>query len=263
MQRVANGRSVAVWVSALALCVLGSGSVEGRAQVAGVADSVMTRFEAANAAYEEGRYEEAVAAYRRLLDDGHASGALYHNLGNAYMRREKLGQAIRFYEKARRLRPNDPQIAHSLEQARRRAGVYPDRFPPNGVRAQVRAWPSQGLFIGGLLLLGGGLFLAVAWARPGQPGPWRHPAVWGPIVGGSLLVVGALSGSALQAQDRHAVVIAGQASLHDTPGGEATADTALAEGTLLEIRESRNGWVAVRTADGTFGWVRTQAVGEI
>jgi len=225
--------------------------------------SAAARLEAANTAYEQGRYGRAVERYRALLDEGYASGALYYNLANAYVRLGRWGQAIRYYEKARPLLGSDPRLSHNLEQARRRAGVYPDALPPRGLAGAVEGWPALALLVAGLLCLLGGGAVAVAWTRPGTGPPGRHPAVWGPFAAGGLLVAVALGVSAVQAGQQRAVVIADRTPLHPAPSTDAPADTTLAEGTLLEVRRRQGGWAAVRGANGVDGWVPADGLGGI
>ena len=226
-------------------------------------DSLTHRFEAATALHTQGQYERAADAYRALLDAGHASAPLYYNLGNAYARLDRLGQAIRYYEKARRLRSGDPRITHNLEQVRRRAGVYPAVLPPRGLPGIVQNWAPLALFVAGWLLLSSGLAVAVAWATPGRPGSWRHPLVWGPLAGGLLLVAVALGTSFLQSQEQRAVVVATKAALRTAPTPPAVSDTTLPEGTMLAVRGHRAQWTQVRLADGTVGWVPARALGDI
>ena len=40
-------------------------------------------FEAANKAYNEGNYAEAIPKYKSILETGNHSAAIYYNLGNA------------------------------------------------------------------------------------------------------------------------------------------------------------------------------------
>ncbi len=260
--RIATGGRRLLLVLAVGVAAWGVGLGPGAAAQA-QPDSVAARFEAANAAYQQRRYVQAIARYERLLSDGHASGALYYNLANAYVRRDQLGQAIRHYEKARPLLGNDARLDHSLEQARRRAGVYPGTLPPRGLRGLVEGWPVRLLFVAGLLLVCAGLGLAVARTGPGRASPWRRPAVWGPVLAGSLGLAVAFGASALQDASHRAVVIADGAALHDTPNASAPPDTTLPEGTLLEVRGHRDGWAAVRGGDGTTGWVPSRALGDV
>ena len=138
--------------------LLGSLVLQGGA--AAQPDRLDRSFERATAAYRQGQYARAVERYRGILDSGYASGALYYNLGNAYVRLDRLGPAIRYYEKARRLWPDDPRLRHNLEQARRRAGVYPERLgqgPPQTLADLVRGGSPLALFGVGGLLFGVGL----------------------------------------------------------------------------------------------------------
>ena len=56
-------------------------------------------FDVANAAYADGRYEEAAAGYEALLAEG-PNATLYYNLGNARFKQGELAQAILNYERA-------------------------------------------------------------------------------------------------------------------------------------------------------------------
>jgi len=244
------------------LLVLGGLSLLGRPAGA-QPDSLDQRFEAATTAYTQGQYARAVDAYRALLADGYTSGALYYNLGNAYVRLDQLGQAIRYYEKARRLRPSDPRTAHNLEQARRRAGVYPSVLPPRGLQGLVQDGSPLAFFLAGWLLLGSGLAVAVVWGAPGSARSWRHPLVWGPVAGGLLLVAVAMGTSFAQSQERRAIVVARQAPLRAAPTPTAAADTTLPEGAMLAVQRHQAQWTQVRLADGTVGWVPARALGAL
>ena len=72
-----------------------------------------TDFDAANAAYAEGRYEEAATIYQALIDE-QPDATLYYNLGNARFKQGELAQAILNYERALRLQPNHKDAQYNL-----------------------------------------------------------------------------------------------------------------------------------------------------
>ena len=226
-------------------------------------DSLRRQFEAAGEAYVQGRYERAVEIYRTLLDDDHASAALYHNLGNAYVRLDRVGPAVWAYEKARQLRPDDPRLQHNLEYVRRRAELAGIGLPPRGLAALVAGWSPLFLFVGGLLLLSVGAVGAVLRADADQGLAWWAPIAWGPVVAGLLLVVGALGTSSVQAQDRRAVVTIEAASLRTAPTDTAASDSTLKGGTMVEVKAFRGSWRRVRLGDGTGGWLPSAALREV
>ncbi len=78
-------------------------------------------FVGANAAFDAGRYSEAIGLYRRLLENGSENGHLHYNLGNAYLRNGELGQAIASYRRSLFFLPRDQDARANLEFARKSA----------------------------------------------------------------------------------------------------------------------------------------------
>ena len=233
------------------------------ASVAAQPDRLLRRFETANEAYAQGRYEQAVEGYRDILGAGYASVALYHNLGNAYVRLGRTGPAVWAYEKGRRLRPNDPRLRHNLEHVRQQAGLPQTGLPPRGFAALVTGWSSLLLFGTGVLLLSAGLLGAVFWRAPDRTLAWRAPISWGPVAIGVLLVIVALGTSYVQAHDHPAVVMPESVPLRTAPAETATPDTTIGAGTMLEIQSDQENWARVRLRDHSEGWVRTRTLGEM
>jgi tetratricopeptide (TPR) repeat protein len=78
------------------------------------------------ATYKKGDYDTAVARFQALVDAGHSSGELYYNLGNACFKADRLGHAIWWYERAKRLMPGDPDLKFNLNHARSRIQDQPE-----------------------------------------------------------------------------------------------------------------------------------------
>ena len=88
-------------------------------------DSPTVVFERGNAYYQSGDFPAAERAYRSLLDQGVDSGSLYYNLGNSCFKQKKLGEAIYYWEKARRKLPGDAEN-HREPAIRKSPGCGPD-----------------------------------------------------------------------------------------------------------------------------------------
>ena len=73
----------------------------------------------ANAAYEAGRFEEAIELYRQLRKRGLDNGRLLYNLGNAYLRNGELGHAVASYRRSLALMPRDQDTRANLDFARK------------------------------------------------------------------------------------------------------------------------------------------------
>src|SRR3990172_12167297 len=96
--------------SILILCLFSSANGE-------MAQNPKYTFYKANTLYEEGKFDEAIVEYQKLLKDNVESGNLYYNLGNCYFKKGEPGRAILNYERAKRLIPQDSDLKSNYEYA--------------------------------------------------------------------------------------------------------------------------------------------------
>ena len=73
---------------------------------------------AADSAYVNGNYSEAIEIYEQIIADENESADLYYNLGNAYYKADNIAKAILNFERALLLSPSDDDIKFNLELAR-------------------------------------------------------------------------------------------------------------------------------------------------
>ena len=216
-------------------------------------------FEAANAAYADGRYDEAVTIYQSLLDE-QPNATLYYNLGNARFKQGELAQAILNYERALRLKPNYKDAKYNLAFAQSR---IVDNIPEQDfflsswartVRNQLseRTWIrlSIGLFI--LALAGLLLFLLgrAMWVRKTA----FHTA-WIALL---FSLVTGLNAASLHNRDtlrNEAIITQGVVNAKSSPDRSGTDLFTLHEGTKVTIRETIGEWVNVHVGSNE-GWIR-------
>lgn len=86
-------------------------------------------FLAAMEAYKSGDYAAAVKDLEAIAAAGVRNGRLYYNLGNAHLKNNDLGRAILWYERARILIPNDPDLRFNYEYARSQTKDLPEGGP--------------------------------------------------------------------------------------------------------------------------------------
>ncbi len=210
-------------------------------------------------------FGESAALLRQVVSDGADNAGVHFNLGNAYVQSGDIGRGIASYLRAQRLAPYDRAIAANLATARTDIATK----------------------IGGDAVSDGS---RIAWWRVVGEGPrlWTAIVAWTacwvlvawPLITGSLgsralravraagLVVALLSGATvgidrwLAATRPLAVVIAGDVVVRkgNGDGFEAQVAEKLNPGVECMVLESRPGWLRVRLADGTEGWVREEQV---
>jgi tetratricopeptide (TPR) repeat protein len=71
----------------------------------------------AEAAFDRGDYAKAVSDYEQIVKSGAVNGHLYYNLGMAYFRQGKRGDAVAAFLAARRYLPRDPDTAANLKHS--------------------------------------------------------------------------------------------------------------------------------------------------
>ncbi|HSR88166.1 MAG TPA: hypothetical protein VLL07_04380, partial [Pontiella sp.] len=80
-------------------------------------------FDKAQAAYDDGRYAEAVILYESMVSNGVANTEVIYNLANAYFKDGDLPNAVWHYRAAWYSAPRDPDIRANLQFALSAAGA--------------------------------------------------------------------------------------------------------------------------------------------
>jgi len=218
-----------------------------------------TTFDEANAAYADGRYDDAAAMYQSLLDE-QPDAQVYYNLGNAYFKQGELAQSILAYERALRLNPNDKDAKYNLAFAQSRITdniTEQDFFLTSWARAirnqlKEQTWLilSIGLFL--LTLIGISLFLLnrTTWLRK-----TAFHVAWIALL---FSLIAGLNARSLHQRDtlrNEAIITQGIVNAKSSPDRSGTDLFTLHEGTKVTIRETIGEWVNVRVGRNE-GWIR-------
>ena len=216
-------------------------------------------FDAANAAYADGRYEEAAAMYQSLLDE-QPDATLYYNLGNARFKQGELAQAILNYERALRLKPNYKDAQYNLAFAQSRITdniVEQDFFLSSWARTMrnslsERTWwsTSIGLFICALIALLLFLLGRELWLRK-----TAFHVAWIALL--FSLIAGLNAGSLRQRNTlrNEAIITQGVVNVKSSPDRSGTDLFTIHEGTKVTIRETLGEWVNVSVGSNE-GWMK-------
>lgn len=230
-------------------------------------DVAVRAFDEGNDHFRDGRYEEAIDAYLTAVENGYASGALYYNLGLAYYRNDQLGQAIRYFEKARVLMPDNRQLLHNLDIARAKTIDQISQLP---LPWWIRWWRSHIAKTGGRWFLWAGLLLYLAGMallahrlRTRTRSPWFRRLRGGALVLAVVLLVAAFSASVQSERHNRAVVIVSQQPLQAEPAADARTEMTIHEGLVVDVIREQGAWSEIQLPNGTRGWVTRDALGEI
>ena len=217
---------------------------------------------AANAAYAEGRWDAAASGYEMISDMGLESAALYCNTGNAYAKSGNVPMAILYYERALKADPSYGDAAYNLalmnSRIQDRIDPVPEFFLKKWLSAisyimNSDAWAIVSLVLLGLTLAMFLLFLlapSVAGRRTGF------------FIGLVLLVFMSFAlGFSISQKKTYmnadkAIVMRPVVSVKSSPSTESSKDLfILHEGTKVTVLDQVGTWSNISLADGRQGWL--------
>jgi len=221
-------------------------------------------FNRGNDYYRAGKYAEASAAYQEIIDQGMVSAEVYFNLGNSYYRQGKIAQAILAYERAQRLKPGDPDIAHNLRLVNfktvDRIEPVPDLFIIQWMRAFAAVVPFQTAFnvltIGWIVL-----FISLAGVYVVRDATVVRMLRWAVLLAIFVLVLsGGTIGihSILSLGNDQGIITASIVTAKSSPDEQSINAFVVHEGLKVNMGDTLGDWVKITLADGKVGWVQSQ-----
>ena len=225
-------------------------------------DYVDSLWNAANQAYVEGRWGDAVSGYEMISGMGLESASLYCNAGDAYFKDGNVPMAILYYERALKLDPSYSDARYNLELLN--SGIQ-DRIDPVP-EFVLKAWSrdicymmdSDAWAVCFIILLAFALALALLFIlSPSVAG--RRTGFFAGIVM-LILAACAMTFSIWQKKDYmkadDAIVMRPVTSVKSSPSSEASTDLfILHEGTKVRIIDEVGAWNNIELADGRQGWI--------
>jgi tetratricopeptide (TPR) repeat protein len=220
-------------------------------------------FFAANQAYREGRYEDAIRGYSRLSRDGLRSGVLYYNLGNAYFRLKKLGQAVLHYERAKFYIPRDADLSFNLRHTRDliRDPVLDAGGFVNTAFFWLDAFNLIELFWCFSFL--NFLFWGILFLKLFRKAEWTF------YVSLFLFIFWLISGGSFgfkwyqMVTDNRAVILPQEAKIMAGPDENDTVLFKVHQGTIVYQERSEAGWSLIHLPDRKRGWMNSKAMARI
>lgn len=216
-------------------------------------------FDAANRAYEEGKFVEARQRYEALIERGERTANIYFNLGNANARVGANGLAILDFERALALEPSHSEAKANLKFLRDQSVA----------KLPVETWKERAfgaLTLNGWIIAAAGagwillLFIVVPMITARRR---TAVGVFASIL--TLFAFGyAVAGVWFASRDLNAaIVIVKQTDARRAPADRADLADVLPLGSKVRWLSERSGWVECELPDGSRGWVPVGSVERI
>jgi tetratricopeptide (TPR) repeat protein len=222
--------------------------------------------DSANSEYAKGNYENAIGLYESIINKGEVAPELYFNLGNAYYKTNKIGYAILYYERAKKLDPNDGDIATNLKLANQRTEdkieAAPILFLTEWLDTLVQLMTEKGWstvcilsFIMALVLLG--LYILTTNSILKKIGFFGGILL---IFTGIFLFFIAKHKYNLSKYGGEAIITSVSVTANSSPNEKGTKLFVLHEGTKVSITQEDESWTEIKIANGDVGWVKSKSL---
>ncbi|MBF0457681.1 MAG: SH3 domain-containing protein [Nitrospirae bacterium] len=227
------------------------------------ADMTADAFKNAAAFYIGGKYDEAIKEYYKLIQEGYESGNLYYNMGNCFLKKNNIGYAVLYYEKAKRLIPADDDLranyefAESLIKNRQSTGARP--WLNRQLDKAYNPLTTDALTI--ILLLLYVLIFAVVTTGIFVERIRRSSTI--AISAAAVLLIISSWVFYERVSSGQSVVLAEKVEARYEPFERATVFFTLYEGMKVEVIDAGDQWYKIRRPDGKAGWVPKNDIGLI
>lgn len=231
-------------------------------------DKNETLFDEGNTFYNNRQYEAAILKYKEILTNGYESGALYYNLGNAYYKTGKIGYAILYFEKAKKIEPKDKEIRNNLvflQKKVKNVGTLPVLPLYKAIESVENTFSMNFLtvlcYIIFVLLLGSISFYIFT-----DKILFRKISFFAGI-GILVCLIMASSLLVLKYRDAYilesAIVLTNSAQIKFSPDSESRELFPVYEGERVEIKDQVSGWFKIKAMNGKEGWIKFDSISKI
>jgi tetratricopeptide (TPR) repeat protein len=227
------------------------------------------KLQAAEKAYDDKKYKEAILHYETLISEGFNSYELYFNLGNAYYRNNEIGKAIYNYERAKKIEPNDEDIKINLAKANAKTIDQIDtkeNFFISAVKTNLLATLSTTSWaLATITLLSFAACMFFVFRYSSSIAVKRISFISACITLIGFILAYLLGYSALQSKhdNKFGVIVVREVKILNEPTQTAVSKFTLHEGTKIRVVDSNGDWLLIKLDNGNEGWVKMKDVGVI
>jgi len=223
-------------------------------------------FEQATTAYNDGKYENAIEHYLKIIENGEHSAALYYNLGNCYYKTNQIAPSIYYYEKALLLSPGDKEIKNNLAYARQMTIDAIEPLPESGLTKIYNSiigiftfdqWAYGAVAFIILFVMG---YLAYFFLRLSSQKLIAFVSSMTSLIIAFVCVGFAFIQKNSYNANQPAIVFANECLVKSEPNNRSSEVFLLHEGTKVKVLDGLEDYKKIELADGKIGWVHQDEI---
>lgn len=225
-----------------------------------------SNFDTANKLYNQGLYDSSLIVYNNILNSGVHSAELYYNMANASFKNNDIPSAILYYEKAKKLSPNDEDILYNLSICNSMIVDKIEKVPQMFYKQwwnyfyemfNADSWAIISLVFW-ILFLGSIGFYILSRTRV-----IKKLSFYSSVV----LFIAVLGTTGLASQkyyyiqeNKEAIIFTPTITVKSSPTANSVDLFVIHEGTKVLIIDTVNGWNKIKIQDGSIGWLASDSM---
>lgn len=225
-----------------------------------------TLLQQANEQYKQNNYDSALILFNEIERADLWSYNLFYNKGNAYFKNNQLPLAILYYEKAKKLKPNNADLKYNIKLANElitdKLEVIPEFFVTSQIKSVAGIMNSNyWAWLSVLMVFIASVLFGVYFISSSISLKKMFFLLF--ISTSGLFVASAVLGSIkmnLETNQSGAIVFQASLTVKSEPSNNAIELFVLHEGTKVEILETSNDWIKISLPNGDIGWVNSSSI---
>ncbi|MBR0122823.1 MAG: tetratricopeptide repeat protein [Bacteroidales bacterium] len=211
--------------------------------------------------YQQAQYSDAVNAFQQLYDENPDVFEVCYNLGNSYYKLNDMPSAILYYERAKRLEPNNQDVIYNLNLANNRIidkiESVPEMFYDRWWQSVLHFFTPDGWCIAGIVLfviLCAGLVAMFVMRQL----KFRKLFFWISVVAFVLFVFSFIVSFSIKrdlVRDNEGVVFAATVTAKSSPSDNSVDLFVIHRGLKVDVTDNVGEWIEIRLSNGKIGWI--------
>lgn len=216
-----------------------------------------------NTAYSKNKFNQALKYYEQIVANGYESTELYFNLGNAHYKSGHLAKAILYYEKAKKISPNDEDILYNLKLVNKqlvdKIEPLPELFINDWWNNLLLTFPEKTWSLVAITFIWISFIFLLLYFIANKRSI-RQSGFFISSIGFALSLLTltiAYKSKKINLSHNEAIVVSLNVTVKGSPSDQGTNLFVLHEGAKAKIEQISGDWVEIKIANGNRGWIKT------
>jgi len=219
--------------------------------------------------YAKGQFKEALSSYKLILADDYESPVVYFNMGDASFKLGEIPAALLYFERARKLSPNDENIQFNIRLANSKIKDKVTQVP----RFFLSEWWDALVFVVSanawavwtviLVFIASGLLIVYFLAKERVIKKTAFYVAISLFLLGALTIVFSASQREYLKNNQEAIVFSNMVTIKGEAGDQGKALFVIHAGTKVKLEARSKAWVKIVLGNGNGGWMKMSDLQEI